>query len=230
MKASVIIPAGGIGSRFGGEIPKQFVELNGMPLIIHTIRIFDKIDDVEAIVVPVHNEWFSFMKELVVKYDLTKVKEVIIGGQDRQDSVCNGLQSKYCKDSEMVLVHDAVRPFAEAKMIQKIIDATEDFGAVIPTIAPQDTIKEKNNKDIIVKTLDRSKICRVQTPQGFWYDIISAAYEKANLAGFKGTDEASLVEFIGYKVSVVEGEESNIKITTPFDLKVAQLIMNEKQA
>lgn len=230
MKTSVIIPAGGIGLRFGTHVPKQFTELNSIPIIVHTIRLFDTIDDVEAIVIPVHNEWFTFTQELMKKYNCHKVKEVIIGGIERQDSVFNALHTKSIKDSDIVLVHDAVRPFASPTMIQNIIDSTEDYGAVIPGITPKETVKEKNNKGTVVKTIDRSKLSLIQTPQGFWVDIITSAYTKAASAGFKGTDEASLVEFIGFKITVVDGEDANIKITTPFDIKVAELMMNEVPA
>lgn len=228
MNCSVIIPAGGIGKRFGSTMPKQFIEMNGIPILIHTIRIFDKIDDVESIVIPVHNEWFTFTKEIIAKYECHKVKEVVIGGLERQDSVFNGIHTKSVQESEIVLVHDAVRPFASPLLVQNLINAAEDYGAAIPIIIPKDTIKEKNNKGIVVRTLDKNKHCLVQTPQAFWYDIISKAYTEATKASFQGTDEASLVEFIGYKVSVVEGEETNIKITSPFDLKVSEVIFKEK--
>lgn len=228
MKCSVIIPAGGIGKRFGTQMPKQFVELGGVPIIIHTIRIFDQVEDVEGIVIPVHNEWFTHTKELIEKYNCNKVKEIIIGGVERQDSVFNGLHTKTVQDSEIVLVHDAVRPFAEPKMVQNIITLTEDYGSVIPGLTPKETVKERNNKGIVLKTIDRNKLSLIQTPQGFWNDIITSAYTKASAAGFKGTDEASLVEFIGYKTTIIDGDDSNIKITTPFDLKIAELIMNER--
>lgn len=228
MNCSVIIPAGGVGKRFGSTMPKQFIEMNGIPILIHTIRIFDKIDDVESIVIPVHNEWFTFTKEIIAKYECHKVKEVVIGGLERQDSVFNGIHTKSVQESEIVLVHDAVRPFASPLLVQNLINAAEDYGAAIPIIIPKDTIKEKNNKGIVVRTLDKNKHCLVQTPQAYWYDIISKAYTEATKASFQGTDEASLVEFIGYKVSVVEGEETNIKITSPFDLKISEVIFKEK--
>jgi|YNPMSStandDraft_2_1061718.scaffolds.fasta_scaffold03869_3 2-C-methyl-D-erythritol 4-phosphate cytidylyltransferase len=228
MKSSVIIPAGGIGKRFGSQVPKQFVDLAGIPILVHTIRIFDTVEDVVSIVIAVHNEWFTYTKEIVEKYKCEKVKEIIIGGQERQDSVFNGLLTETIKNSEIVLVHDAVRPFASPKLVQTIISETEDFGAVIPGIPPKETVKEVNNKGLVVKTLERNKLSLIQTPQGFWTDIITSAYRKAKEASFIGTDEASLVEFIGYKVTIVDGEDENIKITTPFDLKVAELIMQEK--
>ena len=224
MQTSVIIPAAGLGKRIGGDKPKQYVEINDIPILIKTIKIFDKIDDVESIVIPVHSEWFTYTKELIEKFDCKKVKEITIGGTERQDSVFAGLHLKPVKESELVLIHDAVRPFATPKLIQDLINAAEDYGAAIPAIQPNDTIKEKNNKGFVVKTLDREKLIQTQTPQAFWTNIAIDAYEKASLAGYRGTDSSALLEFIGYKVYIVEGEETNFKITTKTDLECAKLM------
>jgi len=229
MKCCTIIPAGGVGKRFGSEIPKQFVEIDSIPVLIHTLRIFENIDDVEAVILSVHSEWFTYTKELIKKYDIKKVAEIVIGGVERQDSVSHALRTKSVESAEIVLVHDAVRPFVSKELIQNVIDAAEEAGAVIPAVMPNETIKEKTHKGMVVKTVDRSKLCMVQTPQGFWQDIISNAYTQAAKAGFVGTDSASLVEFIGYKVTIIDGEDSNIKITTPFDLKVGKMIMEERK-
>jgi 2-C-methyl-D-erythritol 4-phosphate cytidylyltransferase len=229
MKCVAIIPAGGIGKRFGSEMPKQFVEINSVPVIIHTLRIFEKIPDVEAVVLSVHNEWFTFTKELIKKYNITKVAEIVIGGVERQDSVSHALRTKSVEAAEIVIVHDAVRPFVSQKLVQSVIDAAEEAGAVIPAIFPKETIKERTNKGMVVKTIDRTKLCMVQTPQGFWQDIILNAYTQAAKANFNGTDSASLVEFIGYKVTIIDGEETNIKITNPFDLKIGEMIFQENK-
>jgi len=227
MKASVIIPAAGLGTRFNSEKPKQFLEIDNIPIIIKTIKLFDRIDDVESIVIPVHNEWFTYTKELIKRYDCHKVKEITIGGKKRQDSVFNGLHLKPVRDSEIVLIHDAVRPFASQFLIQNIIDAAEDYGAAIPAIAPNDTIKERSNKGFVVKTMDRSKLAIVQTPQGYWTNVVTDAYEKGLQAGYEGTDSASFLEFIGYKVYIVEGENSNFKITHPDDYYYANSLINK---
>lgn len=229
MKCCTIIPAGGIGKRFGSDIPKQYVEIDSVPIIIHTLRIFEQIADVEAVVLSVHNEWFTFTKELIKKFNITKVAEIVIGGVERQDSVSHGLRTKSVESADIVLVHDAVRPFVSAQLVQRVIDAAEEAGAVIPAVAPNETVKERTNKGMVVKTYDRSKLCLVQTPQGFWQDIILNAYTQAANANFVGTDSASLVEFIGYKVTIIDGEETNIKITNPFDLKIANMIYQERK-
>lgn len=227
MKTTIIIPAGGVGKRFGSDRPKQFVDFAGVPLIVHTIKLFDSIDEADSIVIPVHSEWYTYTKELVAKYELTKVKDIIIGGIERQDSVHNALHTKSVEDADIILVHDAVRPFCTPALVRKIIETADETGAAIPIIAPKETVKEISKKSMVVKTLDRSKLALIQTPQGYWNDIIRNAYDNARKAGFVGSDSASLVEFLGYKVTVVEGEDSNIKITTPFDYKVGQLIFED---
>ncbi len=222
MKTSVIIPAAGLGTRFDSERPKQFLEIDNVPILIKTIKLFDRIDDVESIVVPVHSEWFTYTKELIKKYDCHKVKEITIGGKKRQDSVFNGLHLKPVQDSEIVLIHDAVRPFASQILIQNIINSAEDYGAAIPAVSISDTVKEKNNKSFVVKTLDRNKLAMIQTPQGYWTNIVTDAYEKGFQAGYEGTDSASFLEFIGYKIYIIDGENSNFKITHPDDYRYAQ--------
>jgi 2-C-methyl-D-erythritol 4-phosphate cytidylyltransferase len=225
MHTSVIIPAAGLGKRIGSEIPKQYIEINDTPILIKTIQLFDNIDDVESIVVPVHSEWFAHTKELIEKFNCKKVKEITLGGTERQNSVFIGLQSKFVKDTEVVLIHDAVRPFVSQNLIQNLLNAADEYGAVIPAIKPNDTIKEINNKGFVEKTIDREKLIQVQTPEAFWTNLAIDAYEKAIAANFIGTDSSSLLEFVGYKVFIVEGEETNFKITTLADLKYAKMMI-----
>ncbi|HRP02993.1 MAG TPA: 2-C-methyl-D-erythritol 4-phosphate cytidylyltransferase [Candidatus Kapabacteria bacterium] len=229
MSASVIIPAGGVGKRFGADLPKQFVEIAGAPLMVHTLNIFNQIEEIESIVVAVHTEWYSYTKDMVKQYGQKKVKEVIIGGMERQDSVSNAIHTKTVSESDIVMIHDAVRPFCTPQLIKSVLGAVEDAGAVIPATKPTETIKEINHKGEVIKTIDRSKLAMVQTPQAYWYDIIKTAYEKAMLANFYGPDSASLVEFIGYKVTTIEGESSNLKITNPYDLKLGELILSQNK-
>ncbi len=226
MKTSVIIAAGGKGERFGSDIPKQFVELKGKPIIVRTIELFDDIKEIDSIVISVHSEWFSFTKELIAKFNLTKVKDVVVGGKERQDSIYNALHSKAIEDAEIVIIHDAIRPFLSKALIEKILDATEENGAVVLGITPKDPVKEINNKNQILRTLQRGKLSITQTPQSFWKEIIIEAYNKARDVNYIGSDSSQLVEFLGYKVTVIEGEDNNIKVTTPFDLKIAELILN----
>ncbi|MCE5305380.1 MAG: 2-C-methyl-D-erythritol 4-phosphate cytidylyltransferase [Chloroherpetonaceae bacterium] len=228
MNVSVIIPAGGKGERFGSEIPKQFVDLKGKPVIVHTLEKFSDIEDVTSIVIAVHSEWFTYTKELVKTYKLDKVKDIVVGGKERQDSIYNALRSSAIKDAELILIHDAVRPFVSQQAIKKIINAAEDYGAVILGTTPKDPVKEVDHAGEVVRTLQRGKLSIAQTPQAFWTDIIINSFEKAREVNYVGADSSQLVEFAGYKVSVIEGEDTNIKLITPLDFKIAELILNEK--
>ncbi|HOV92820.1 MAG TPA: 2-C-methyl-D-erythritol 4-phosphate cytidylyltransferase [Candidatus Kapabacteria bacterium] len=228
MNVCVIIPAGGKGERFGSETPKQFIDLKGKPVIVHTIENFNEIDDVKSIVIAVHSEWFTFTKELVQSYKLEKVKDIVVGGKERQDSIYNALHSKATLNADIILIHDSVRPFISHQSIKKVITAADDNGAVILGTTPKDPVKEIDYKSEVIRTLQRGKLSISQTPQAFWRDIIMNSYEKAREANYVGADSSQLVEFAGYKVSVIEGEDTNIKITTPLDLKIAELFLEEK--
>lgn len=227
MKTSVVIPAGGKGERFGSDVPKQFLELKGKPVIVRTIELFDEIDEIDSIVIAVHSEWFTYTKELIKKYNLTKVKDVVVGGKERQDSIYNALHSKAIEDAEIVIIHDAIRPFLSKETILKVMEMTEENGAVILGLTPNDPVKEINNKNQIIKTIQRGKLTITQTPQSFWKDIIVNAFDKAREVNYVGSDSSQIVEFLGYKVTVMEGSKYNIKLTTPFDMKLAELILNE---
>lgn len=228
MKCTVIIPAGGMGKRIGSDVPKQFLELKEKPLIVHTIETFEKMEEVDNIVVAVHKDWYKFTEELFLKFKINKVKEIVYSGEKRQDSVYNALQSEISKDSDILLVHDAVRPFVSKEVVHRVIEAADETGAAIPVIDTKDTIKERTPKNYVLKTFNRNNLCAAQTPQGFWYDVLLSAYENAKKNEFTGTDSASLVEFNGYKVTVVEGDEMNLKITTPFDLDVGKLMLDKR--
>ena len=172
MNTTVIIPAGGKGTRFGGDLPKQYSELAGEPIIVRTIKVFQETDEVDTIVLSVHSDYYNHMNELVEKYNLDKVKEIAIGGDERQNSVTNALHTKSVENADIVLVHDAVRPLLTTDLVSRVIEETEEFGAVIPGREPQETIKERNSSGRIIKTYDRSKLASVQTPQGFWQELI----------------------------------------------------------
>ncbi len=221
MKISAIIPAGGSGNRFGGGRPKQFHEINGIPLIIHTLQKFQSSDCIASIVISINNNWREYMLELADKFGLSKVKEIVGGGGTRQQSVANALKSDYILMSDIILVHDAVRPLVSAELIAIVIENAKETGAAIPALPPVDTIKEVDSNGFVVNTLDRSTLRCVQTPQGFKKDILIEAYKKAAAAGYEGTDDASLVEFAGFAVKVVDGESSNIKVTTSDDINIS---------
>lgn len=227
MNCTVIIPAGGTGTRMGADIPKQFLELDGKPLIIHTLEMFEEIDEINSVVISLHKEWHQFVNENLKKYNISKVKEMVYSGEKRQDSVFNAIKTQTVFNSDVILVHDAVRPFTSKELILKVIEEAEETGAVIPAIDTKDTIKERTPKNFVLKTFLRSNLCNAQTPQGYWYDVLYSAYTNAEKNSFTGTDSSSLVEYNGYKVTIVDGEEENFKITSPFDFHLAELMLNK---
>ena len=224
MNVSVIIPAGGIGTRMNTELPKQFIELNNIPIIIKTIKLFDTIEEVKTIIIPTHISWISYMSDLANKFNCIKIKDIIVGGKERQDSVYMGLQSKLIKDSDVILIHDAVRPFTSSKLICQLIETANDCGAVIPIINSVDSIKQIDKMGNVLGTFDREYIGLVQTPEAYKTSIVMEAYKKASATKYYGTDTSSLVEFAGYKVQYIKGERSNIKVTSPIDLEMATIL------
>ncbi len=226
MKTAVIIPSAGSGKRFGSDIPKQYQELEGIPAIIRTLSVFENIDEVDAIVVAVHADWEERFREMAKQYNAVKIKDIVIGGAERQDSVSKALLSSGIANADIVLVHDAARPFATSKLVRNIIAAASQFGAAIPTLTPKETVKLASNNGRIEKTLDRARLRLAQTPQGFRTEILLKAYSLADKMLF--TDDAGLAEAAGFPIAFIAGEEKNIKITTPFDWSIAQILVNEQ--
>jgi len=219
MKCVAIIPAAGIGTRFGGTLPKQFSEYESIPILIHTLKLFERIDEVSSVIVAITPSWEDYTNEMIGVHGLNKVNKIIAGGKERQDSVFNTLNTIQPNEYDIVIIHDAVRPFASSELVRKIIRTAHEFGAVIPALKPKETIKQIDENGMVQKTLDRSVLCAVQTPQGFKTGIIISAYKKAMEVHYYATDDAALVEYAGYPVKVIDGEESNIKITTQLDIQ-----------
>ena len=203
---SVIIAAAGAGSRMGGGIPKQYRNINGKPMLALAAEAFWNCGFVDNVCVVVNEDYDPKVLDF-----LNPDTILTLGGAQRQDSVYNGLRS-LPKDTDIVLVHDGARPFVPMEVIERVVDGALVSGAAIPCIKPKDTIRNEAG------TLDREEIHMVQTPQGFNIELILEAYEKAFDEGYYGTDDASLVDRIGKMVSLVQGSESNIKITTPEDI------------
>jgi 2-C-methyl-D-erythritol 4-phosphate cytidylyltransferase len=224
-KVSVIIPAGGVGKRFGGDKPKQYLAIDGVPIIIRTLLCFERCERINNVVIAAHDDWIDHMWQIVKKYKIIKVKEIVSGGKERLNSIDNTLISEGIIDSDIVLVHDAVRPFVSEELINKVIVATEEFGAAIPGLHPKETIKSADRNNRVSSTLDRSMLWSIQTPQGFKYSVLKKAYRNAIENNYFGTDDSSLVEKLGHKVKIIPGEEQNIKITTPFDMTIASEIL-----
>jgi len=223
IRAVAIVPAAGIGRRFDGTIRKTFVSLNGIPLLIHTLK---RLQDAAVIteIIPVLKEAdIQAGSELFKRYKITKVKCIAPGGKERQDSVFNGLH--FIKDNRaVVLIHDGARPFLEPKTVRSALRALSGCDGVVIGVLPKDTIKEIEG-ELIRKTLNRDTLIAAQTPQIFFYQPLLEAYEKAMKESFYATDDAALVEWNGGRIKVVKGEYTNIKITTPEDLVIAEAFL-----
>jgi len=231
MKVSVIIPAAGLGTRMGRSAPekegisrKQFMLLNGSPILIHTIRKFVSSPSVAEIVVALRSEDLAWAEELFKSQGLAATVRVAEGGESRQQSVENAL-AVISDDTQLVAVHDAVRPFVERGIIEKVIREASETGAAIVGIVPVDTVKQVH-RNKVRSTLPRERLILTQTPQVFRVDLLRQAFEKAREDLFIGTDESSLVERLEQvEVSVVLGTDRNIKITKPSDMELARLYL-----
>lgn len=223
---TVIIPAAGIGARMHADRAKQMLELDGVPVLVHTLKRFQQCDAVDQIILVLQPSLTSDVLSLISRYNLTKVARVVAGGTERQDSVYRGLQVVKEENAGIIVVHDAVRPFVKPEEIRAVIERAQSAGAALMALAATDTIKQVKSGRV-QRTLDRRRIYYAQTPQAFRFSIIREAFEKAYADGFMGTDESQLVERLGQRVSVVEGSPLNIKITRPFDLRLAEGIQAE---
>ena len=240
MKIVVIIPAAGLGTRMlapqatkhSKPAPsKQFVELRGSPILIHTLKKFASSSEVTEIFVALRKSEIEPFRERLKREapEILRKKTVLLeGGEHRQQSVANALAAVSLSAEDIVLVHDAVRPFVTDEIIHDVIAAAAKYGAAIAGVPAVDTVKqvERTAEGATIKaTIPREKIVMAQTPQGFRYDVLKKAFDEATADGMVGTDEASLVERSGHKVAVVMGSPRNIKITTPADLELAEFVL-----
>lgn len=233
MKVSVILPAAGLGTRMGREKSgisrKQFMLLEGAPILIHTVRKFLMCKSVTEIVVALRPEDLEWARGLVHQEHPVKSVRFVIGGDSRQESVENALAA-LAPDTELVAVHDAVRPFIEPSLVEQVIAEAAVSGAAIVGIVPVDTVK-RVHKNKIRATLPREHLVLAQTPQVFRFDLLKKAFDLAREDSFFGTDESSLVERLEQvEVSVVQGSDRNIKITKPTDMDLARLFLEEETA
>ncbi|HKQ08011.1 MAG TPA: 2-C-methyl-D-erythritol 4-phosphate cytidylyltransferase [Blastocatellia bacterium] len=221
-----VIPAAGIGARMQADRAKQMMELRGVPLLVHTLRRFEACDAVHQVILVLQPNLTSDVLALISRHNLKKIARVVGGGAERQDSVYRGLQVINAETAGVVAVHDAVRPFVRPEEIRQVIERAEASGAALLALAATDTIKQVH-RGRVQRTLDRKRIYHAQTPQAFRYEVIKSAYDRAYAEGYTATDDAQLVERAGHRVTVVEGSPINIKITRPFDLRVAEAIQEE---
>lgn len=223
MRTVAIVPAAGSGVRMGGATKKQFYTIGGKPILAHTLERLSSSNMVEKIILVAPSDEKEACSEIINEYGIKKVLSVVDGGITRQESVSHGFYS-LPKGTDIVLIHDGVRPFVTVKMIEGAIEAAAAYGASITAIRIKDTLKKVDDGDVL-GTISRDNVVRVQTPQCFRYDELKRGLEEAAKDGFVATDESSLVERQGLLVRVVDGDETNIKITTPGDLKIAEALL-----
>lgn len=245
MRVNVIIPAAGLGVRMHAASPavgevaekslksqpaKQFLELLGAPIIIHTLRIFVEHPEVDEILVALRGHEIDELQGRLASEKFSKPIHLVRGGDHRQQSVGNALSVITASDDDLVLVHDAVRPLVDSTIISSVIAAAGKYGAAIAGVPASDTVKQVERTSegaLITSTIPRERIVLAQTPQGFRYSILKHAFDESSADGFIGTDEASLAERAGHPVVVVMGSSRNLKITTPGDLELAEFLLRD---
>ena len=228
MKCVALVPAAGQGKRMGGAHSKPYLLLEGKPILAHTLLELERCPLVDEVVLMVERGEIERARASVVEeFRLQKVGAILAGGVQRQDSVWEGLKTVQ-DDCDLVMVHDGVRPFISQEMLTRSIQGAVDCGASIAGMPAKDTVKLVSAQNVVLTTPDRKSIFLVQTPQTFKRDILLRAYRQAMEDGFYATDEASLVERLGLPVRVVEGSYENIKITTPEDLVVGEMILRRR--
>ena len=222
-----IIAAAGQSSRMGGKRAKQYLELAGIPIIIHTLQAFEACEAIQAIILVLPEADMNDFSVLAQSYKWAKLRAIVPGGATRASSVWNGLQTVTLNDSDIVAVHDGSRPLVTTAEIVQTIRAAETSGAAILAAPIVDTVKEVQEGSV-VRTIPRERLCRALTPQCFRYSILRRAYEAADLLDASLTDESALLERLGVPVTIVEGGSQNIKITRPEDLLIAEALLSSK--
>lgn len=226
MHYEVVLPAAGSGKRMGAGKNKLFLELLGKPILMHTLAVFEADENCTGIWLAVRPDEREFIKEMVEKYTITKVKGLPDGGAERQHSVHSCI--KFMHEVDIVLVHDAARPFITTPIIANLVASAQQNGAAIAGVRAKDTMKKVRNGRI-EETIDRDSLWMIQTPQAFRYDLLAQAEDVAEKIGFLGTDEAMLVERLGHTVHIVESTYENVKMTTQEDLVFGEAILRHRQ-
>ena len=227
-KVTVLVPAAGMGRRMGKAVAKQFLPLGDKPMLAHTLLAFQRSPEIDEII-PILSEedMETCLRDVIEAFHLTKVKTLVVGGKERQDSVYNGIR-KLEKDAAVILVHDGVRPFVTHDMIRECVEAARKGECVAVGVPLKDTIKQVDEQGIVRQTLERSRLWAIQTPQAFPVKVLRKAYDESQKNNTYGTDDATLVERTGNKVRVLMGSYENIKITTPEDLILAEEILKRR--
>ena len=220
---SAIILAGGKGKRMGANVSKQYIEIKDKPILYYTIKKFYDCKNIDRIILVLPKDEIDYCKkEVLEKYSL-KVDLIVEGGKERQDSVFNALEK--INNDEIVLIHDGARPFVTKKIINEGIKCARLYGAAAPGVTPKDTIKIKNDENFSIATPNRNTLIAIQTPQVFKFNIIKECHNKIKEENITVTDDTMVVEEYGYKVYLYEGDYTNIKVTTPEDLILAEKLI-----
>lgn len=227
MSIGVIIPAAGVGRRFGSALPKQFQPLNGVPIIVHAIRVFETTQLPIQVVVAVSEEYILTMQNLVATYGLKNVAAIVPGGAERSQTIAKAIHHPALQQATVLAVHDAVRPFHTFELFKTLVQTAKEHGSAIPCVPLTDTIKEVRD-GIVSRTIPREKLRAAQTPQVFDAHLLRDCYSKLSEIDGRITDDASVLELCGIQPHVVEGLAENVKITTQHDFDVAQFVLHKR--
>ncbi len=225
MRYEVVLPAAGSGKRMGAGQNKLFLQLADKPILIHTLLVFEQDDACTGIWLAVKDAEREYIQSIITKYNITKIKGLPTGGEERQHSVHSCI--KAMEDVEIVLVHDAARPFITKPIIAELVETAYKKGAAIAGVRAKDTMKIVR-EGIIKETVDRDSLWMIQTPQAFRFSLLAEAEDVAEKVGFLGTDEAMLVERLGHEVHIVESSYENVKMTTQEDLIFGEAILKAR--
>ncbi len=219
-KVFAIVPAAGLGKRFGTSVRKPFAKVADIPVLIYTLKRLHEVKSVTEIIPVLRHEDMQTGRELIESYNLNKIKQIAPGGKERQDSVYNALG--LIKNNCLVLIHDGVRPLISRKLIDRLLKESIGADGVAPGLSVKETLKAVNADGFVLSTVEREKFMSIQTPQVFPLSVIKKAYDEAYRDGFYATDDAALVERMGGKVKIIAGDPRNIKITTPEDINMVE--------
>jgi len=227
MKTFVIIPAGGKGKRGGTETPKQYLRFHGKELIVYTLEVFQKNNLVDEIIISAEQPYHTLLNKIAKDYNLTKISQLVEGGEERQDSVYNALKAIKADDGDLVAVHDAARPMLSDSILTRAINTAKEKGNALVCLKARDTLLKGDH--IVKEYVDRTEIYYVQTPQIFRYKDLKKAMKKAYEKNFIGTDESMLIKEIGIDINIVEGSMLNFKVTTMTDIEMFEKLTTHNQ-
>ena len=227
MRVFAIIPAGGKGKRSGTETPKQYLKFHGKELIAYTLEVFQKNIFIDEVIIAAEPEYFSLLEGIKKKFNLTKISKIVEGGEERQDSVYNALNSISADDDDLIAVHDAARPLLPDDILTEAFKTAKEKGNSLVCLKARDTLLKGDQ--VVREYVDRSEIYYVQTPQIFKYGDLMKAMKKAYEKNFIGTDESMLIKEIGIDINIVEGSMLNFKVTTMTDIEMFEKLTTHNQ-